>query len=253
MPFSPSDVKSWLDQGLSTALSLLVVWALVLGIYLVFLWAKRRLRASRSGGASDCGFGPDSRDPKDLQQHRLFSFIRLARAFMLPNLPIPDPGRKAVFEDLQDIKFRIVSDRISRWLQDNATSLPSMEPDLLASAMLGLVASIVEEYEAEAERAGIPSVVLDKFRSWHGPRIAHLRTEIGLVCESEWIADSVARMGFILAVFEQTMKLTVLDAERTLFALNGSLTGLRYRGIMIGPCPPRRSEGGVPRGSEQQR
>jgi len=112
---------------------------------------------------------------------------------------------------------------------------------------LGLVGEIVETYEAEARRMGIPAVVIERFRYWHGPRIEHLRAEIGLVCESEWINEPSERAGFILSVVEQVMKATIIDAERTLASLNGALTGQVYRGVVIGPCGKKDGDSGIHR------
>ena len=251
-PPTLSAAKSLTEQGVMFALSLLVVWALAMGVFILTKWALAKIKkdadapkAPRYGEGwrcRDCLYAEELRDPKDLVQHRLFGFLRLARAVMIPNLPIPDAGRRAVFQDLQDIKFRVVGEMLLGWLRDNLDALPEMAGDTLCSECLGLIGRIVESYEGEATAKGIPAVVLTRFRQWHGARIVHLQSEIRLVCESEWISSPTERVGFILSIFEQVMKATVLDAERTQASLNGSLTGLVYRGITLGPCQPR--EGG---------
>lgn len=250
-PISPTTAQSWMNNGVMFALSVVVVWALSMGVVVLYWWARAKFNPTPSIPdllkCAQCAFSDEYRAPGDLMGHRLFGYLRLAIASRIPNLPISDPGRKLVFQDLLAAKFRIVSEHYSEWLKQRIPDLPSMHADVLASEQMALVGAIVEAYEAEATRIGIPQVVIDRFRFWNGPRIEHLRSEIALVCESEWIEGPTERMGYLLSVVEQIMKATIFDAEKTLTNLNGSLTGLSYRGVLIGGCPPRRGgSGSVP-------
>jgi hypothetical protein len=239
-----------MDNGVMFALSVLIIWALGLGIWLLYKSANRKIAPNPAPSDGNfrpcegCVFADDFRSPNELIGHRLFGYVRLARASLIPNLPILDPGRKLLFTDLLDARFRIVTECYIQWLKANLATMEDMRADSLASEQLALVGAIVEGFEAEARRLGAPDVVLERMRYWEGPRIGHLRSEIQLVCESEWLSDSSQRLGFILSVVEQIVKATVLDAERTLGSLNGKLTGFVYRGVVIGPCDPRR--GGDP-------
>jgi hypothetical protein len=237
-----------MDNGVMFAISILIVWALGLGIWLLYKAANRKLTPKPEEAfrpCDGCVFADDFRSPNELIGHRLFGYVRLARASMIPDLPIPDPGRKKLFTDLLDARFKIVTEAYLQWLKVNLPALEDMRADTLASEQLALAGAIVERFEAEARRMGAPDVVLERMRYWEGPRIGHLRSEIQLVCESEWLSDSSQRLGFILSVVEQIMKATVLDAERTLGSLNGKLTGLTYAGFTIGPCALRRGEIGT--------
>jgi hypothetical protein len=239
MPWTIDQARRLLNEGVMFAVTVLVLWGLGLALFLAYKVARRKLLSSHGDHfrpCDGCVFADDLRSPQELIGHRLFGYIRLARASLLPNLPIPDQGRRALFLDLLDARFRIVSESYLQWLKVNLPALETMRADTLASEQLALVGGIVEAFEAEARRLGVPSIVMERLRYWEGPRIGHLRSEIQLVCESEWIADSPQRLGFILSVVEQLMKATVLDAERTLGSLNGQLTGIPYRGYVVGPC-----------------
>ena len=248
MPPSVSQARSLMDNGVMFAISVLILWAFGLGIWLLYKLANRKLTAQPEGifkPCEGCVFADDFRSPDELIGHRLFGYVRLARASLIPNLPINDPGRKKLFTDLLDARFRIVTEAYIQWLKLNLTHLEDMRADTLASEQLALVGAIVEGFEAEVRRLKAPEIVLERMRYWEGPRIGHLRSEIQLVCESEWLSDSSQRLGFILSVVEQIMKATVLDAERTLGSLNGKLTGFTYQGLPIGPCDPKRGESGT--------
>lgn len=249
-PITPSNARSLMDNGALVALAILAIWGFALGLLLVYKWANNKLSVTvvQPGAApkcEECVLADEFRRPEDLVAHRLFGYMRLALVTRIPNLPITDPGRRLVFTDLLDIIFHVVSSKYLEWLRRNLRMIHDMRPDVLASEQLSLVGEIVEEYERQAENYGIPSVVLSRFRFWNGPRLEHLRAEITLVCESEWIDGSTERMGYLLSVVEQLMKATMFDAERTLTNLNGSLTGLTYKGVAVGPCDLRGASGEV--------
>ncbi len=247
-PITPSNARSLMDNGALVALAIVALWGFALALLLAYKWANNKLslpviQEPSAPKCAECVLGDEFRRPEDLVAHRLFGYMRLALVTRIPNLPISDPGRRLVFTDLLEIIFQVVSSKYLEWLRRNIKLIHDMRTDALASEQLSLVGEIVEEYERQAENYGIPAVVLDRFRYWNGPRLEHLRAEITLVCESEWIDGSTERIGYLLSVVEQLMKATMFDAERTLTNLNGSLTGINYKGVMVGPCTTRGASG----------
>jgi hypothetical protein len=233
-----------LDKGLSYALSGIFLYLVVLGLFVGTKYLLKKIEThkpkekdeSAMAVCQGCAYN-DFRDSHDLFKHSVFGFIRLARAVTIPNLPISEPGRKAVFEDLLDIKFRIVETVLLDWLKLHASKMVEMPGDMLASELLTLIAKVVERYEGEGAAIGIPLEVIEKFRFWHGKRVLQLQEEIEMVCASEWISETTHRVGFCLSVLEQVLRATMLDAEKALISLNGSLCGKVYKGFVLGaPC-----------------
>jgi hypothetical protein len=221
----------------------LIAGSLFVGI----LWAKKHIE-NRTGAKKPPTLDPNSlicqgcalldyKTVADLYKHSIFAFIRLARAVAIPNLPITDPGRKAVFEDLLDIKFRVVEQALLEWIKSHTSILPKMPGTEMSASLIALLARVIESYEQECLDQGIPDEVVEKFRFWHGKRVIQLQEEIQMVCGSEWISDAIHRVGFCMSVLEMILRATALDAEQALVSLNGSLCGKKYKGLLLGsPC-----------------
>lgn len=244
MPWTIDQARKLVDGGVMLALSVLVVFAIGLALHLAYRYLRKKiepepaavLSRERMRPCDGCIFADDWRSPNELIGHRLFGYIRLARASMLPNLPIRDLGRRKLFVDILDSRFAHTSEMALVWIRNNLNMLNDMHSDTLESEMLGLIGDIIAESEGASLKVGAPPIVIERYRYWENSHIAHVRSEIHLVCESEWSGGMAQRMGFILSVFEQFLKTTVIDAERTLGSLNGGLTGLTYKGLVIGPC-----------------
>jgi hypothetical protein len=236
------------EKGITFVLAQLmlifVAGAIFLGILLAKKWIEEWFFPKKKSAPIDpssmicqgCAL-IDYKSVNDLYRHSIFAFIRLARAVSIPNLPISDPGRKLVFEDLLDIKFRIVEDSLTEWIRDHTATLPKMPGAEMSARLVSLLARIIETYEEECLDRGIPVEVIEKFRFWHGKRVCLLQEEIEMVCGSEWISDAIHRVGFCLSVLEMILRSTTLDAEQALVSLNGSLCGKKYKGLLLGsPC-----------------
>ncbi len=236
MPISPDKVKTWMDNGVMFAITLLVLWALGLGITLLYRWLSGKVDESKKD-CSKCAYTIEAREPADLLNHRLFSTIRNARIVRIPHLPIKEVGRRMVFRDLLEIKFRTVATFFNNWITAHLTTLENMDADHIGADMMVLIASIVESYETECRRMGIPEAAMNSFSVWHLPRVNQLQSEIKLICESGWISDEVERVGVILSMVDQVMRMTSFDSEKAMDSLNGTLTGKKYKGYTIGECP----------------
>jgi hypothetical protein len=246
-------LQKLLEHDIEFILSFIFLAILCAGVFLGVRWVLYKIKEKEASSLAviqmqpqrmsvfptqmpcqDCSFN-NWRDPQDLLKHSIFGYIRLCRAVSIPNLPVTDPGRKMVSEDLLDLKFRIVSESILEWLKNHSSHLSTMGGEELCSELLSLLASIFERYEQEGEAIGIPAEVLECFRHWQSKRVLYLQGEISLVTDSEWIHDPVHRVGFALSAFEYVLRATLLDAEATLTSLNGALTGKTYRGVILGP------------------
>lgn len=238
MPISPDKVKTWMDNGVMFSISLLVIWALALGVFLLYKWLNGKIEEGKND-CSKCAYTTEARTPQDLLNHRIFSTIRNARIVRIPHLPIREVGRRMVFRDLLDVKFRAVATHFNGWITAHLKDLEDMTADHIGAEMMVLIATIVESYETECKRMGIPEVAMTSFSIWHLPRVNQLQSEVKLICESGWISDEVERVGVILSMVDQVMRMTVFDAEKAMDSLNGTLTGKEYKGFTIGDCPRR--------------
>jgi hypothetical protein len=231
------------EKGITFVLAQLML-LLIAGLFFVgILWAKKRIENKPEAKKPTFETTPmmchgctllDYKSPADLYKHSIFATIRISRAVSIPNLPISDPGRKAVFEDLLDVKFRIVETSLLEWIKTHSVTLPKMPGPEMAASLISLLARIIETYEQECLDGEIPVTVIEKFRFWHGKRVVQLQDEIEMVCASEWISDAIHRVGFCMSVLEMVLRATTLDAEKALLSINGCISGKVYKGLTLG-------------------
>lgn len=240
-----------MENGVLLGIATLAIIAGLVAMWAFVLWWKKKIELSGKppepaptpDRCANCDFMQEFRSIPELSQHRVFGLIRYGVAFKIPSLPIMEAGRKLVFTDLLTVKLRAIESALTEWLKVHHDDIDDLSPDALQGSMMSMIVDIIEDYESELRRMGMPFVVLDVFRQWHGSRVEYLREECTLICESEWINTNVERIGMCFSMIEHVIRTTLLDAEMTMNNLNGQLTGKVYKGVTIGECPPRKRSG----------
>lgn len=169
---------------------------------------------------------------KELTAHPFFARVRDVSR-QTTRLPIEDPFRRAVFEDLIRIKLDIWESETRALLE--RTDFENLDDEQFATALVAFVHSTVAAYELEAERRGIPLIVIMKFRKWHQGAVDGFCRLVEGICDSDWIEEPHGKMVAFLYGLLGALEHTMVDAELTLADLNGELNGLRYRGITAPP------------------
>lgn len=229
--------KGGFGYATQVAIILIVLAVTALGFRYGYLQLRKMelaIQCGRSRGTS--ALGSTARTAEDLIRHPLFASLDLAILSAIPALPISDPGRRAVFTDLLEIKFGTIRRIFKEWLRSNIHRIESMDDDTLFYELIGLVNKTIEQYNLSFRAQGIPEPVIEAFNNWHSRRVKSLEEEMETICGSTWIGGSIGKVGFFFSVLDNTSAGTLLDGERTLRTLNGTLTGLVYRGITIGAC-----------------
>lgn len=248
VPTSKEDlVKMVIERGILfiiaiAAIGLAGFWAFT-KIYRMYKKAKvdpvaTQVRIIERPRCSICTLD-QSRGPEDLAKHSLFSTIDFLMVAVIPRLPVRELGRQLIFRDFLEIKIRCVKAGFQTWMMQHLDEIVEMDQDKLRNDLMTVITDIVRNYESEATRVQIPQIAIARFREWHSPRMDLLQREVDMVMTSDWISTNVERIGYLFTVIEQIIRGTLLDAEGTLHALNGELTGQVYRGVMVGPCIKR--------------
>lgn len=234
------------EKGLAFATA---AGAVILG----FRWCWIRLGKLEKGeeepetggalGCDKCARFDQRLTPADLATHRFFAFMRHSRLVTIPTLPIREAGRKALAVDLLMAKFRAAEEIMAQWVE--RPDLDTMCDAELVDGLLCAINDIIMRYEAEAmvvanAKNGVPAmyVYLGRFRELHASTVEQVRDWIDATCPSGWLGhDSMAKTAAVLDYLVSVFRRTLADAERTMGRLNGSLSGLPYGGVIIGPCP----------------
>lgn len=145
-----------------------------------------------------------------------------------------DKGRQMIFQDLLHIKFTVLHKYQKELFRDfndgkikNGTQLYDYLLDLFV---------IINQEIGETQKAqGIPEVQIEKFQLWQRPSQAFTMSQIESICFSKTHKTVGSKIESILNILRQNMSISLQEAERTLLSLNGSLTGLVYKGYKCKP------------------
>lgn len=203
---------------------------LVFGISFAFMWMKNYWFMLQ------CNAKTTHRKPCDLLTHPFFGTMQLYMITKVLCLSLPEKGREAIFRDFLEIKFRVFSEAFYTWLVKITPCLDMLSGEALHNDVLRLIAEAVSAYEEQALTAGIPPIVVEKFRKFHDPHVDSVALGIYNICQCEWIVTTnTEKMGFILNSLTTAFDTTLVDAELALCDINGELDGVCYKGITVKP------------------
>lgn len=149
--------------------------------------------------------------------------------FKIQNMYINDPGRRQIFRDLMHIRYKVFKEHLERL---NKNDFNAMEPGAMYSKIVACLHDSIEESEMKAHEAGIPDVVVQKFKKWSGKNVEFTLKAIEMVCYSQVYGSNVLRMQAVYSLYTAMFEITIAEGERSLNELNGELNGVEYKGYV---------------------
>lgn len=170
---------------------------------------------------------PSSVSPRVVLLSRLDYLIN----FRINKLKLTDPGREVIFRDLLIIKFRFLLE-YSETLQEFISE--DMDTREMFRVIISRFNDAIDKYETEAVNSGIPRAVIIKYAEWRtGSYDYMLRcTKMIVMCDTGMSTDN--KLDSIYSILNAMLDITIIEAERGLSELNGSLTGIEYKGVICG-------------------
>lgn len=171
------------------------------------------------------------RNVVSIKNHKFFAEIYRFKKHKAPYIKLYNhgvycAGRTEIFRDMLAIKFEIREEAMT-WLQEGVTYDNILEKNCCA------IDKIVDGYNKERRAMGIPHVVIDKFNEWHSPHASSLAKDIEDIISGNSFSGVKEMMHAILYLHTYILVLTFRDAEKTLWELNGQLSGQTYKGIQM--------------------
>ena len=88
---------------------------------------------------------------------------------------------------------------------------------------------LIEDYENKRKLDWIPKVVIEQFNDWHKRHCEIFMHNIESLCSSNCFSSSKEMLNAILILSNWLLIQTILDAEETLWHLNGELSHLEIK------------------------
>lgn len=166
--------------------------------------------------------------PRDILLSKLTYWLD----FKIDNINIKDTGRREIFKDLLKYKFVSVKDNIFK-LEKNE-GFDSWDSSRFYNEILRCISDNIHNYESESAMAGIPPIVITKFKVWHSGTLEFLLKSSELISASNVYKNNHERIQAIYTVYTAMLEILINEAEKTLTDLNGELTGTVYKGVTCG-------------------
>jgi len=168
--------------------------------------------------------------------HCFFDKIKYERHIHLKNIKLKYkkkecPVRTKLFVDMLDIKFLNWKKYTKEFIVACLAKKPSS--DELRSMSSASIQNIIEDYQENWKRIGVPQIVISKFNSWHSKRVLLLIEAISSICTSDSYSSLKEKLNAILEIHKVLIVITILDVEHTLGSLNGALSGENYGSKII--------------------
>lgn len=153
--------------------------------------------------------------------------------YKIQNIAVSDLGRKKILIDLLLIKFKYMKSILILPLIETDTSTYNINE--ITHILFEHVDEVNDKYKQESIELGIPIAVIDKFESFHSNTMEKFHMNCSMILQSNGIYKSNNdKIEAILSLIIVLLELTIVDVERTLSTLNGSLTGTKYKGVVCG-------------------
>lgn len=162
----------------------------------------------------------------------LMSKLRYYLDFKIESLEMVEYGRTKIFRDLLRFKFESYEKIIVKIEEiENFDDLGRRE---LYNEIISTMAEITDEFEQKAKSEGIPSIVIHKYKSWRKSTLDYTLKNAEFITMSPIYKTNKDIMNAVYLLNIALLELTIAEAEKGLSELNGELTGLEYKGYIIG-------------------
>jgi len=105
----------------------------------------------------------------------------------------------------------------------NHKSIDTFNDDILWTHFLSMINDIIQEYEEESLKNGVPELFIDKFMIWHSKTRDIIVKNTELICKSKYYHNNFEKIYAILNLLLTGYDVTLMDSEQTIYHLNGDL------------------------------
>lgn len=162
-----------------------------------------------------------------IEVHPLFEDLRWFKDVKVPNCKIGGPVRTLIFRHCLTIYYETFIEEATKLLHQEIDA----ENFLIVNEQFEH--ELITAIRANLYKADIPEVVIKKFQSWYITKHEHLLRYFSDIHSSVIVTSLVEKEHMVLSLLRETAYFTLLDAEKTLKSLNGSLTGVVYQGQIV--------------------
>ena len=150
----------------------------------------------------------------DLTRHPLFERLRYLREVVVPRLDVGHAEKTTCLRKFLSIKLETFEEGMRDW---------AAKPEAMHSGdVVGLITSLVKEYETKALSAGIPRIFVERFADHHAHVVDATVDALSRIASSELYSE-LEKQAAALDILLYAFVYTVRSAEDAISTLNGKL------------------------------
>ena len=159
---------------------------------------------------------------KTIKNHSIFEMLNYWINVRIPKAKF---GKNKYHNDWAKIllKSKYSSALVNIKKNINHRSIDIFNDDILWNHFLSMINDIIQEYEEESLKKGVPELFIEKFMIWHSKTRDIILKNTELICKSKYYHNNFEKIYAILNLLLTSYDVTLMDSEQTLKNLNGDL------------------------------
>lgn len=162
----------------------------------------------------------------------LISKLAYWSEFKINKINLEDPGRNLIFKDLLKIRFNVI--KLHVFDIEKVPNLEALSRQTLYTLVVECMNHTLVKFKDRSKTEGIPDIVIEKFLDWHTESIELVLRSAELMVGSPVYKTNRDVISAIYLLQTAMLEISIAEAEKALSTLNGSLTGIEYKGLIIG-------------------
>lgn len=181
-----------------------------------------------------------------LAQHSFHSNIKEYAREIESSFVVPDEAKNLIYHDLLLNKYEYWTEPVMEFAVETDECFSNCKKNCMECNLLYVRAMEMfrkgmtyETYYRDGhytlEEQQVLEIVMGKFKQWHADRVERFKNKIQSVClDSNYYRNCNVKGAVLLDSLDDALFDTIKDAKLTIKELNGELTGLNFRGKVIG-------------------
>lgn len=172
--------------------------------------------------------------------HPYFARMKCLIRHITYDFTLENKGKEAAIRDIMVNKFNTFIIQFADYakLLDETESMTADEflsytMDILNKSIDMYTSFFIADPSLTAQEKSVLVTVMNKFNIWHNPRIDETINKLHMIAFSNFYPDHKVKGAAFLDMLLGEFVGTITDADNTAHSINGSLSGLVYKGITI--------------------
>lgn len=175
----------------------------------------------------------------ELSNHHIFNRIDFNKSVIITRFSLENKGKEKVFKHIlikhMDIyKYHI--ELLLNKLEENECTDNDLYNDSL-NTLNSIILDLSNFYKNSSEYTTVEKrvleIVMNKYSLWNLEREQNFLLRVQEICSSNVYQGQKLKSYLLLDTFLYTINDTINDASKTLNQINGDLSGLKFKGVVI--------------------